>query len=637
MIPKNVHQIGQSIWLDVREHPSNLFVLTCENKDVRPNLLPYEKRITHPREILNILKRVQHVIIICSNEMKLPDTIQNHEHAIIRRYPKDRLLRMNPRKVYVWTQWFPHSNLQRAKEFDTAFMKNIQCDGVDHVVQLNEKEYDTPFLTHKKVQIIKDQERISYNQFFKLVNEMKTESYDFHVLMNADMEWTLEASMGLEHCLWEKQKYAICPLRWEDRKTMFNVRCDSQDTWGFVYENLPDPSKLTMDITLGKPGCDNRILMELMIQGFQTLNHPAQFPTIHHHKTEIRNYSSKDRIPAPYLYVRPQWYCPLLTPDVVGTNYSDNWFIKGCMNLRNRIYPLLTNVNTNIMISNAIQQKHPFSIGKVGQIEAETVMTFQQMSMQERTSYGTKQGLYPERITEQIYVNAGVFPNDKQGIDAFSRLYQHAMSSCDILSVNYPWLIPEIGEHIGLCRGSKENQLSCRISATEPFFVPNPFTQYFNNKRVLVVSPFVDSFKKQISNRENIWGDRVNEFLPEKTSWSFVKTPLSAGIVDPIDSDWPSMIERLIEECFPRDKEDEWPDIVLAGCGPGGLCITQAAKERGKVGISMGGGLQILFGVRGKRWDTNDKFKSFFNEHWIRPSGQERPAKSVKVERGCYW
>lgn len=641
MIPKNVHKIGQSSWLDVREHPSNLFVITCEPKEVRPNLLPYEKRMTNENEILDVLERVQHVIIICSNEMKLPDPIQKHSHAIIRRYPKERLMRMNPRKTYVWIQWFPHSDSERAKEFDSAFMKNIQCEGVDHVIQLNEKDYNTekyPFLAHRKVEIINNQERISYNKFFELVRAYdSSKPYDFHVLMNADMEWTFEASMGIEHCLWEKQNYAICPLRWEDRKTMFDVRCDSQDAWGFVHKTLPDPSKLMADIKLGNPGCDNRILMELLIQGFQTLNHPIQFPTIHHHKTAIRNYSTKDRVPQPYLLVRPQWYSPLLIPKSLETRSPGDWLTKACMSLRNRLYPLLSDTNTNDMITKAIQEKRPFSIGKVGQIEAEAIMVFHQKSSQECQAFGTKQGSYPQHIVDQIHVNAGVFPNDKQGIDAFSRLYQHAMSSCDILSVSYPWLIPEWGEHIGLCRGSKENQLSCRISATEPFFVPNPFSQQFKDKKVLVVSPFVDSFRKQIANRENVWGDRTNEFLPETTSWSFVKTPLSAGIVDPVDEDWPSMIERLIGECFPNEKEEEWPDIVLAGCGPGGLCITQAAKERGKVGISMGGGLQILFGVRGKRWDANDKFKELFNEHWIRPSGQERPAKSAKVERGCYW
>lgn len=634
MIPKQVHKVGQSTWLDVREHPSNLFVLTCENESVRPTLLPYEQRITNTTEILRILDRIPHVIILSSHETELPESIQNHPNSIIRKYSKERLSRMIPRNVYVWIQWFPHRDPTRAEEFNTAFRKNVECEGVNMVVQLNEESYNTdqyPFLDHPKIHTIEDQERVSYNQFFKLARSFQSEPNDFHVLLNADMEWTHEASMGLEYVLWEKQTYAICPLRWEDRKTLFNVRADSQDAWGFVHNALPDPSRMKREIPLGKPGCDNRILMELLVQGFQTLNHPLQFPTIHHHTTQIRDYTSKDKIPQPYLLVRPQWYFPLYQRS------EDTWLINASLNLRNRVYPLLSDTRTNELITHAIETQSGFSIGKIGQIEAEAVNMYHQISLQERQALGQRQGMYSDRVSSHILTNAGVFPNDKQGIEAFCRLYQYAMSSCDILSVSYPWLIPAWGEHIGLCRGSRQNQLSCRISATEPFFVHNPYTRSLAGKRVLVVSPFIESFKKQIANRKNVWGDLVNDFLPESTQWSFVRTPLSAGIVPPIDEDWPSMIERLISECFPHEQEDQWPDIVLAGCGPGGLCITQAAKERGKVGISMGGGLQILFGVRGNRWDQNPTFQKFFNEHWIRPSGEECPPENVKVEQGCYW
>jgi hypothetical protein len=635
MIPADVHKIGQATWLDVREHPSNIIILTCEPEDVRPTLLPYEKRVQDHEEILNILNRTQNVIIITKDTTTLPDNITSHDSAMIRQFPPDRLLRQVPRKVYIWLQWFQHSNNERAKEFQEAFENNVKCDLVDYVVQLSEKDYSEPFLKHDKIITIQHKERVSYNSFFKHARESDSEPYDFHVLMNADMEWTREASLGLEHCLWEKEKLAISPLRWEDKKTIFRVRSDSQDAWGFMAETIPDPKRMMMEIGLGKPGCDNRIMMELLVQGFQSLNHPLQFPTIHHHKTAIRNYTTKDRIPNPYLLVRPQWYCPLL-----DTKDGDEWLTRACLSLRNRVSPLMPDSNVNGMIANAIRKSIPFSIGKIGNIEAETIVQNHQGAVQERQSFGTKQTKYNDRIVKQIHVNAGVFPNDEQGIEAFSRLYQHATSACDILCVSYRWLIPEWGEHISMCRGSKTNQRSCRIGATEPFFSITPYTRELANKKVVVVSPFINSIQKQIKNRKSVWGDRADDFIPETTKWRFVRAPLSAGIVKPIDDDWESMIQRLVRECFPHDREDEWPDVLLAGCGPGGLCLCQEAKERGRVGISLGGSLQILFGVRGKRWDhkTNfQRFQKFFNDSWVRPSGEERPPESVLVENGCYW
>ena len=49
------------------------------------------------------------------------------------------------------------------------------------------------------------------------------------------------------------------------------------------------------------------------------------------------------------------------------------------------------------------------------------------------------------------------------------------------------------------------------------------------------------------------------------------------------------------------------------------------------------GGTQILFGIRGKRWDDSEYFKPLFNEYWTRPSEAETPKNAEKVENGCYW
>lgn len=634
MLPNGIHKVGQAMWLDVRESDTKFKVVTTETEEVRPVLLPYEERIVDIDILRITIKKIGKVIILKSDKSSLPKDITSNKNVYIRNFSSDRISRQVPRDVNIWIQWFPHKDTQRATEFNTAFENNVKCKEITRIYQLSEAEYDKekyPFIYDEKVQIITHKKRISYNDFFKLVKThgKKENPMDIHILVNGDMEWTREASLGLEYCMWEAQKTFISPLRWEDRNTLFSNRSDSQDVWGFQEGEIPDETKMRLNIPLGKPGCDNRILMEMLIQGYQTINHPLQFPTIHHHKTGIRDYTKKDKIPSPYLIVRPQWHLPLITD-------TSSWVYKASLNLRNRVCPIVPDSYVNHTIMNGIRDSVPLSIGKVGQIEAEAITMFNQRTLQEIQSFGIAQGQYPDRITTQIYENAGVFPNDKAGIDAFVRRYQCAMSSCNILSVSYPWLIPEWGEHNGHIRGSKQNQLACRIPATEPFFQDIPYSTAFANKKVVVVSPFVESFKKQLPNRHLIWGDRANEFLPETTEWRFVKSPLSAGIVPPIDTDWNDMIDRLVSECFPADKS-QWPDIVLTGCGPGGLCICQEAKERGKIGISLGGGLQLLFGVRGKRWDASEEFRPLFNQHWIRPSGEERPPTSVKVERGCYW
>ena len=68
------------------------------------------------------------------------------------------------------------------------------------------------------------------------------------------------------------------------------------------------------------------------------------------------------------------------------------------------------------------------------------------------------------------------------------------------------------------------------------------------------------------------------------------------------------------------------------------FCIQTAhAKRRGKQAIHLGGPLQILFGIKGKRWDDIPSVSKFYNEYWTRPSDEETPVNNTKVEGGCYW
>lgn len=47
-------------------------------------------------------------------------------------------------------------------------------------------------------------------------------------------------------------------------------------------------------------------------------------------------------------------------------------------------------------------------------------------------------------------------------------------------------------------------------------------------------------------------------------------------------------------------------DIVLLGCGAYGFPLAAYAKRRGKQAIHMGGSLQLLFGIKGKRWEDQN-------------------------------
>ena len=78
-------------------------------------------------------------------------------------------------------------------------------------------------------------------------------------------------------------------------------------------------------------------------------------------------------------------------------------------------------------------------------------------------------------------------------------------------------------------------------------------------------------------------------------------------------------------------------DIAIIGCGPYGFNLAAYIKRIGKKAIHLGGATQILFGIKGKRWDTHPLTAKLYNEHWIYPKANEIPQNYKRADDGCYW
>ena len=71
-------------------------------------------------------------------------------------------------------------------------------------------------------------------------------------------------------------------------------------------------------------------------------------------------------------------------------------------------------------------------------------------------------------------------------------------------------------------------------------------------------------------------------------------------------------------------------DVSIIGCGAYGLPLAAYVKRIGKKAILLAGGTQLLFGIKGKRWEqySNSCYRDMFNKHWIYPGmgkNQRRP------------
>ena len=171
------------------------------------------------------------------------------------------------------------------------------------------------------------------------------------------------------------------------------------------------------------------------------------------------------------------------------------------------------------------------------------------------------------------------------------------------------------------------------LELLNPYFSKVPWTRALEGKKVLVIHPFSSTIRSQYAKRSLIF---PNGLLPE-FELSTIRAVQSLGGEPTGFDDWFQALDSMVAK---MEKTDF--DICLAGCGAYGLPLAAHAKRMGKKGFHLGGSLQLLFGIRGKRWDNPDynpdyNFAELINEHWVKPGTAERPANADKVEGACYW
>ncbi len=224
--------------------------------------------------------------------------------------------------------------------------------------------------------------------------------------------------------------------------------------------------------------------------------------------------------------------------------------------------------------------------------------------------------------TRRLYTNAGVFPDNVLAYNAFVRTMGQALSHLDVLAVWY-----NRGEAKVVKEFAPQAQL-VGLTCLEPHLWQEPWFSSLRDKRVLVVSPFVDTIRSQLPRMPDVWQKRPQ--MAVAFELLTIRTPFCAAIEASPYRDWQAGLDHLRREMDATNF-----DVAIIGAGAWSVPLAVHAKHLGRVGIHLGGATQLLFGVTGRRWDNNPKHKPFMNDAWVRPT--ERPALLSNIEDGCYW
>lgn len=276
----------------------------------------------------------------------------------------------------------------------------------------------------------------------------------------------------------------------------------------------------------------------------------------------------------------------------------------------------------NKLIFSALESKKPILIARFGAFEigiakgVATPMTLNniiKLIKGEISSIG-----YNKKLANSFCNNAGFFPNNHTLIERFAKLLIKDMCECDILG---SWQPAEKFFSTQL-----EGCIKISVRDLEPFHHVNPWTKALAGKKILIIHPYEDSIRHQWKIRDKLFPTR--DYLPE-FDLQIIKAVQSAAGARNNFKTWFEALDYMKSEIDKRDF-----DIALIGCGAYGFHLGAHVKRIGKKAVHLGGFLQILFGIMGKRWDGK---YDFVNDYWIRPLPSDIIKNAQSIENGCYW
>ena len=277
--------------------------------------------------------------------------------------------------------------------------------------------------------------------------------------------------------------------------------------------------------------------------------------------------------------------------------------------------PPLSGDSCFIVIRDELQKSGPSMIARFGSNEIKAVLYPRAQSIVRK--------MVCKRVFQPMYKDAGFFPVSNEMIEKFSNLMIEDMKLLDILG---SWRIEE-----KLLQKHFSKAVRIELSALEPYLSQSPWSEVLEGLKVLVVHPFNTTIEHQYhEKREFLFEDK--RVLPSFKSLETIKAVQTiAGNKVQFD-DWFMALDSMKAAIDSKNY-----DVAILGCGAYGFPLAAHVKRQGKKAIHLGGATQLLFGIKGRRWDNHPLISPFYNEHWVRPAPEDTPIGADKVENSCYW
>ena len=270
------------------------------------------------------------------------------------------------------------------------------------------------------------------------------------------------------------------------------------------------------------------------------------------------------------------------------------------------------------VIKNKIIQGTPMMVARFGSNEANITADVKGVSIHAKRNVR-------KAFLDSIHRNAGLFPYGQKTALEFGRLMEDSAKEVDVLGCWDTFMQDYLVDH--LC---DKNVKLTKLRNLEPYYHTNPWSSALEGKRVVVIHPFSQTIESQYQKREKLFENQ--DVLPAFSLRTVKAVQTIAFEHDERFSTWFEALDYMYDQTFAEDF-----DVALIGCGAYGFPLAAKIKQSGKSAIHLGGSTQILFGIKGKRWDEHPVISKLYNEHWVRPSDCDTPKRAGEIEGSCYW
>lgn len=283
------------------------------------------------------------------------------------------------------------------------------------------------------------------------------------------------------------------------------------------------------------------------------------------------------------------------------------------------------------LIRFGLESDAPIAVSRFGYSELRALLTY--LHICEDTSDSKKiwafakgkkvEPWWNDNTVRIITHNAGVFPKKIEVIEKFCRLILQDMLEVDVL-----------GSWLGGERWIKPIMTHTKFICFHDFYHflhPTPWTLALKDKKILVVHPFAKSIESQYKIKNKIF--KGVHTLPDFDLITYKAIQSMTGIKPEGFDNWFEALDSMKSDISKIEF-----DIAILGCGSYGMPLaTFIKKDLKKKAVHLGGNVQILFGIKGSRWENDTKFKPFINPHWVKPLPEETPVEHQTIDNGSYW